>query len=65
MICTEEEAREKWCPHTRETISTYDGNPIGSGNNTGGPGDCSCIGSKCMMWVWFDDDQGSCGLSRG
>jgi len=39
MICTEEEAKTKWCPQVRLT--------------DGDVGGC-CIGSNCMLWVWMD-----------
>lgn len=46
---TEEEARKRWCPFGRTlgaqgpyNRSTYD------------EGVTKCLGSKCMMWKWFD-----------
>jgi len=49
MICTEEEARKKWCPHKANEAACF----FVSGNEeslTENP-DC-CIASDCMMWEW-------------
>ena len=61
MICTEEEARKKWCP--KYQVAQRFNNLI---SNRGGFGDdCRCIASGCMMWEWeteqafFDARDGS------
>ncbi len=53
MICTEEEAKTKWCPQVC-LGSEYTG--LGSLNRdcTGKVIPALCIGSACMMWVWID-----------
>jgi len=58
MICTEEEARKKWCPKY-QVAQLY--NDLIS--NRGGFGDdCRCIASGCMMWRWYEKDtSGYCG----
>lgn len=38
---TEEEAKQKWCPHTQ----------VAHGNMAEF-GRANCIGSACMMWRW-------------
>ncbi len=55
MICTETEAKTKWCPHVR-LGSEYSG--IGALNRdfTGKNIQTNCIGSACMMWEWVDYD---------
>jgi len=56
MICTEQEAKTKWCPQVRLTDGDV-GDPF---NRTAtmiadGPGTAvCCIGSDCMLWVWVD-----------
>jgi len=67
MICTEEEAAKKWCPHTRYVVYDDELKIVTSANYEPGIGyeDSCCIGQHCMMWVPTDDDRGSCGLSRG
>ena len=48
MILTEEEAKKKWCPFTRN------GNEAGcnrAGTITSRPFD-ACIASECMAWRW-------------
>lgn len=67
---TEEQAREKWCPHVR--ISASDG-PC-EGNHAANIGaDLNplgrCIASDCMAWRWDDAGEhvpvphGFCGLA--
>jgi hypothetical protein len=47
MICTEEEARKKWCP--KYQVAQLFNDLI---SNRGGFGDdCRCIASSCMWWV--------------
>jgi len=52
MICTEEEAKDKWCPMA--------GNPRASRQDEG------CIATNCMAWRWYNDCHGNggyCGLA--
>jgi len=50
MICTEQEAAEKWCPQAMmQDRAPWNRDHIH--HNLGGP---LCIGSRCMMWVWLD-----------
>lgn len=68
MICTEEEAREKWCPHIRVSAwdnETMTSNTINDHDDWLDEGIVCCRGGNCMMWVPTDDGRGSCGLSRG
>lgn len=60
MICTEADAKTKWCPKSDVSpmAERTDGKPVGK-----------CIGSACMLWGWFDDSgkppdrrRGTCGL---
>ena len=44
---TEDEAKTKWCPQIRVSVSG-DG-PVWT--NREAP-DCNCIASECMWWVW-------------
>lgn len=48
-ICTEEEARAKWCPSARFDAG---GNGVGPGWNRPHPHDSECLGAKCMAWRW-------------
>lgn len=71
MICTEEEAEKKWCPHGRtggvvyadetETWHYISANICELEGNA----ISLCCASRCMMWVPTEDGLGSCGLSRG
>lgn len=64
MYLTEEEARKKWCPHSR-IINTKDGQVSASHNRVWVEGESQgegklhiqmgsafCIASECMMWRW-------------
>jgi len=66
---TEDEARQKWCPHVR--VMSDEGSMIiatvnrGSGLQAG----INCIASDCMMWRvavkagdGLKEDSGYCGL---
>lgn len=71
---TEDEAREKWCPHVR-----YEDRETGVASNTWADRPLNltntCVGSKCMAWRWgkvrreeqpgypIDTPTGYCGLS--
>ena len=64
-LCTEEEAKERWCPFTR-TVERYEDGVtaprnrvvVGSGTansaqsfgGIGNPIGCQCIASQCMAW---------------
>ena len=59
MLLTEEQAREKWCPHVRylavfkgaeEKIAC--GGPYNRGAKDSGLNMSRCIASDCMMWRW-------------
>jgi hypothetical protein len=65
MLLTEEEARKKWCPHTRVFARGGDFHDSGltSANRTGKgakiAGSC-CIASECMSWRWgVQTDRGT------
>ena len=55
MLLTEEQARNKWCPHAR---MTDDHSEASGGNNrwlgVKGQENCNCIASDCMAWRWAD-----------
>lgn len=50
---TEDEALDKWCPHSRRYHSN------GSYNRTENqwnlPESTNCVASKCMAWRWVKD----------
>ena len=59
MMHTEEQAREKWCPHARTTYvgdsgaEQFPSNRYGTSDGTNfNPKDCRCIASDCMAWRW-------------
>lgn len=76
---TEEEAKRKWCPMVRVSVtpnnSTWQNSML---NNRGDiPADnmqCRCIASDCMMWAWdfaphdspggVQEGTGHCGLVK-
>ena len=52
MLMTEEEAKTKWCPHTR-LAAPVDSEAAGTSGNRYGDdalSGCRCIGSQCMAW---------------
>jgi hypothetical protein len=55
---TEQQAKEKWCPHRRKIQwHDEDGNKVDPpvvGNDI----NCQCIGSACMMWRLEKDTYG-------
>lgn len=70
MICTEAEAKTKWCPKALSGAE-YDGRVVPVNRQSGGKPDpdCMCLGSACMLWGWWDDKskpaerrRGTCGL---
>jgi hypothetical protein len=65
---TEAEAAERWCPMARVTFKDADDRWLAPAHNTfdGGREHANkawCIGSRCMMCRWADDDHGRCGLA--
>ena len=53
---TEEEAKKKWCPMSRDTaISEGSYNRTATGKVVAS---CMCIASECMMWRWVRFDTG-------
>jgi len=73
MICTEAEAKTKWCPMARAIVDGA-GDAVASRNGHGaGLAGTECLGSACMLWGWLnppprhDGDKpqrGRCGLAR-
>ncbi len=78
-MMTEEQAREKWCPHARVSASNEPalGNHAANRweNPQGLPDGAGCIASDCMAWRWQDSlsirdgeqpsksNNGYCGLA--
>jgi len=67
MICTEEEARKKWCPMVRMSLNnTADGSSYNRLRDDKKSVEMVgfCIASGCMLWqptsLW--KDLGACGL---
>ena len=65
MICTEEEAKTKWCPQARVSVPT---DPSRNRcDNIRVPSSARCVASDCMMWEWEWDNvklKGYCGMVR-
>lgn len=64
MICSEQEAKTKWCP--KAMYKYNQGNrELGCGETCGVviPEACMCLEYRCMSWVWQDHDctMGCCG----
>jgi len=71
---TEDEAKEKWCPHVRLVV----GEPTLGACNENRPSHTgyNCIASGCMMWNWDriyshsrgkycnSDSHGACGIKN-
>jgi hypothetical protein len=55
MILTEQEAVEKWCPLVRAPWSFAE-SVAGVNDRGGDPEVVNCIGSRCMMWVWVEQE---------
>lgn len=66
MLCTENEACTRWCPHIRFQIqkSPYDSTCYYV-NNRYAQTDSNCVGHNCMAWRWSltDNKRGYCGLA--
>lgn len=73
---TEDEAKQKWCPHARIQTSwtSLHGGVALAGTNRWEKGSAKCIASECMAWRWEaafrrDDNSmptpvdGYCGLA--
>lgn len=61
MLLTEKEAKEKWCPHSRQNWgdATYNRQDNGDAAPS-----CLCIASGCMAWRWeWTEDGGFASLS--
>lgn len=59
MILSEEQARQRWCPHARVIGIAKDGGNLGrivTGYNRDHPdGNIpACIASHCMAWRWYE-----------
>lgn len=72
MICTEQEARKKWCPMVRCLPQPWNflrfifcGHTIFTTNRGNTPAGPNCIASACVLWRWEEGEQsgiGYCGL---
>jgi hypothetical protein len=70
-VCTEAEAKRRWCPMTRVLTWGSELDAFGSYNRNNDRLDKQslCIASQCMMWRWTgskkDDGEmlGCCGLA--
>lgn len=62
MLCTEQEAKNKWCPMVRFVIPPpiYEYSMPTVQNNRFGDHNSQCIASECMWWRW-EGDKGCCG----
>jgi hypothetical protein len=58
MICTEEEARKKWCPmaHTRMMVILEPG-MVDDPDARAVAERSNCVATDCMMWVWADHEH--------
>lgn len=72
MLLTEEEVREKWCPHTRRLEGGWNGTTMHPAATSNLPrAGNSCIASQCSQWRWHphlgskdpDPPKGYCGLA--
>ena len=58
MICSAEEAKDKWCPFVRvSTGAIVIAKSRGDSNN--------CLANKCMAWVNRSSVEGRCGMVEG
>lgn len=68
MLVTESQAKTKWCPMVRYTVSDVIGDAtpprnrwVSSDDKNLNPSASCCIGRECMMWQWaeaFHEDFG-------
>lgn len=62
-LLTEDQARQKWCPFVRFSMSTADGNATNRHNAAGeisqNPRYSQCIASSCMAWRQGSGADGS------
>ncbi len=75
MIFTEEEARKKWCPFSRQAVVVSRDPVMAATANRDcgehyGAENCNCIASDCMAWRKMsdaycngEDGDGFCGLA--
>jgi hypothetical protein len=77
MFVTEQEAKSKWCPHSRVVAKNGLGpcgnrvNDCAADGSPAVPEAAFCIGSHCMAWRWenkfqrkpSDSTHGYCGLA--
>jgi hypothetical protein len=80
MITTEHEAKTRWCPFSRVAVDWLgESGTVAATANRGlttpayprGSSDhANCLGSGCMAWRWWDDEEpeiferrGYCGLA--
>lgn len=57
MLLTEEEAKKRWCPLSRQIAITQQ-NAITPAFNRIPQGDIpACIATSCMSWRWYDPKQ--------
>lgn len=59
MICTPEEAKQKWCEATRHVDENH--GPANRLGDTPNPQCARCIADECMSWNFIDDKRGYCG----
>lgn len=57
MICTESEAKTKWCPQARIYARYAAFNRMTE--DDGNVEEAKCIGFACMMWEWVDYEMES------
>ena len=66
MLTTEQEAREKWCPHVRIVEKWQTGNTHPRNRMVDMPAavvlaenliGCQCIASECAMWRWAPSEN--------
>lgn len=68
MICTESEAKTKWCPEIKILLAppSYEGGSAFIMTNRFGDSSYNCIASGCAQWEWsqFEENKGYCGKTR-
>ena len=80
MLMTEKEALSRWCPMVRVAAMTDEASGVVPGGQSvfnrlqagkdkmATPTSAACLGSKCAMWRWTNEDGrpnglGYCGLA--